>query len=143
MVSIKCLTVEGARGKLKKSHVERYDKMPEIKFNDERVLMAFVDQMITDKDAGIEASARAKLRDELYREMSERIERGVLDALPDQALIDLDGALDSGMTDEEIEEFFEGSGVNFGEVAARTMKKFRDDYLSGALTPATKMKEEA
>lgn len=108
--------------------------MPEIDFNDERALMAFVDKMITDKDAGVSAEERARLRGELYEKMNERIERAMIGALPDQMLIELDKSIDNGMTDEEIEEFFEGTGIGFSEVVQKAMKEFREEYLSGAAT---------
>lgn len=107
--------------------------MPETNYNDERVLMAFVDKMVTDKDANVSGGARTKLRGQLFEEMNRRIERAMIEALPDQLLIELDKSIDNGMTDEEIDEFFEGTGIGFSEVVQQAMKDFREAYLNGSV----------
>ena len=53
--------------------------------------------------------------------------------LPDEKLVELEGMLDREASDEEIEQFFDGSGVNFEQVAQQTMAAFRSAFLgSGA-----------
>lgn len=93
-----------------------------------KVINVFVDKMMADKgvnDAG--------LKEQLETKLEEQIEQAMIRALPDEKLTELEGMLDREASDEEIEAFFEGAGVDFQGAVEQTMAAFREAFLnSGA-----------
>lgn len=102
--------------------------MPEDTPTKAKLINVFVDKMMADK--GVSGAA---LKDRLKTELDERVEQAMVRALPDEKLVELDGMLDSDVSDDEIEKFFKESGVNFVEVVERTMAEFRKSFLSDSV----------
>lgn len=105
--------------------------MPEFKLSKNKLLTLFVDRMMVDKGVdGMSLGEQADLRTALAKELDTEIQSAMLDALSLEQLEELDRRLDDGMTDEELELFFEYSeGVDFQKVIKDAMERFRDAYL--------------
>ena len=88
-----------------------------------KVINTFVSKMMADK--GVEDAA---LKEQLEAKLEEQIEQAMIRMLPDEKLVELEGMLDREASDEEIEQFFDGSGVNFEQVAQQTMAAFRSAF---------------
>lgn len=107
--------------------------MANINFSDDRVLLAFVDKMVTDKNPNVDNVTRAALRAELKYQLDERIERATVMALPDQDLVELDQLLEENASDDEVLGLFENAGVDFQAAITREMEAFRTAYLNGEI----------
>lgn len=115
--------------------------MPEIKLDDEKVLRMFVDKLIADKGGDtLDAKQKKTLQKELFKKLNERMQAAMVRALPDAKLMELEGLLDAGAPDEEIESFFANSGVSFDAALRQTMSEFRDAYFSGKIKTSVKLK---
>ena len=100
------------------------------RFSSQRVLTTYVDDMITAKmGSDIDQRKREELRRELLEQLEDMIQRGVVEALSDAKLMELDQLLERDASDEEVERFFETSGVDYQEMALEKAKQFRDQYL--------------
>lgn len=105
--------------------------MPEFKVTKNKLLSLFIDRMMVDKGVdGMSLGEQADLRKALAAELDTQIQSAMLEALPEEKLVELDKQLDGGMTDEELELFFEYSaGVDFQSVIKDAMERFRKAYL--------------
>lgn len=105
--------------------------MPEFKISKNKLLTLFVDRMMVDKGIdGMSLGEQADLRQALAKELDTEIQSAMLEALSIEQLEELDRRLDDGMTDEELELFFEYSeGVDFQAVVSGAMERFRAAYL--------------
>jgi len=99
--------------------------MPENKPTKAKIINVFVDKMMADK--GVEDEA---LREQLKVKLEEQIEQAMIRALSDEKLVELDVMLDNGVSDEELEVFFDGAGVNYEQVVEQTMAAFRKAFLA-------------
>lgn len=90
-----------------------------------KVINVFVSKMMADK--GVNDPA---LKEQLETKLEEQIEQAMIRMLPDEKLVKLEGMLDNNASDEEIEGFFDESGVNFEEAAQQTMAAFRAAFLN-------------
>lgn len=112
--------------------------MPKINFKEAELMAIYIDRLIADKGL---ATANREQYGELSRQLREQFDeacqKAMISALPDAKLEELSKKLDDGMTDDEIEKFFEGAGVDFPKVVQETMIKFRADYLGKAASEAT------
>lgn len=105
--------------------------MPKINFGQEQVIEAFIYQMVVDKGLLQEDKKQnGKIQHELREQLDEAVQMALIEALPEPRLKELDQALKSGVTDEQIMQFFQNAGVNYPKVAAAAMAKFRQEYLS-------------
>lgn len=96
-----------------------------------KVINAFVNKMMADKGTDDVA-----LKEQLEMKLEEQIEQAMIRALPDEKLVELEGMLDREASDDEIEAFFDGAGVNFEEVAQQTMAAFRAAFLGNGAEAA-------
>lgn len=103
--------------------------MPEMKISDERVLMAFVDKMITDKNALVTQRERTALYRVLREQLNVKIEQAMLSALSDEELLKLNKMLDEGASDEEVEALFNGSEADFAGAVEQALTELRTEYL--------------
>jgi hypothetical protein len=103
--------------------------MPEMKISDERVLAAFVDKMITDKNALVTEKERTALYRVLREQLNVKIEQAMLSALSDEEMIKLNEMLDDGASDDEIEALFNESDADFARAVERALTEMRTDYL--------------
>lgn len=99
--------------------------MPENKPTKAKVINVFVDKMMTDK--GVSDVA---LKEQLEAKLEEQIEQAMIRMLPDEKLVELEGILDRGAGDDEIEKVFDEAGVDFQAVAEQTMAAFRAAFLA-------------
>lgn len=103
--------------------------MPEMKISDERVLAAFVDKMINDKNPLITEKERTDLYRVLRAQLDVKIEQAMLTALSDEEMMRLNEMLDEGASDEEIETLFNESNADFAGAVERALTEMRTDYL--------------
>lgn len=105
--------------------------MPEVKPTKDGLLTAYVNKMM--KDKGLEGEAYEQLRRQLREKLEEQVEEAMIRMLPDEKLMELDAKLDAGMTDEELEAFFEGAGVNLESAAEQAMVAFRNAFMASSV----------
>lgn len=99
----------------------------------DRVMSAFVNQMIKDKGLdGLRQPEKTKLRAKLLSELSTQIEMAFLRSMSDEDLVQLNEMLDNGASDEEINTLLDAAITDYEGVAAKTMKAFRVGFLKGA-----------
>ncbi len=92
----------------------------------DELLALFVEQLLVDK--GEEATDN--LRANLSLKISDRINLGILHAMPDEMLDKVNEALDDpNVSDEEIEKMISESGVDIAKVTSEAMTAFRNEYL--------------
>ena len=104
--------------------------MPNIKITQDQVIAVYLERMLKDKGEWAEDAQEQKRQIERLRQkLDERVEREMIRALSDDQLDELDRRLDDGMTDDEMEEFLENTGVDFGAAARKAMVEFRAEYL--------------
>ena len=104
--------------------------MPNIKITQDQVIAVYLERMLKDKGEWAEDAQEQKRQIERLRQkLDERVEREMIRALSDDQLDELDRRLDDGMTDDEMEEFLENTGVDFGAAARKAMIEFRAEYL--------------
>ncbi len=102
--------------------------------SDDKIMRSYIDDMITQKSvSGINSDQRARLRQKLIELFDERMQQEMITALPDEKLVELEDKLDNELSDDDLEKFFDESGLDFGEVAKRALERFRDEYISGVL----------
>lgn len=104
--------------------------MPKINFKETQALEELANEMLVEK--GLLEQDRAqhgKLRHELVQQLNETIERAVIGALSDVQLVEFDRMLDADVDDQEIEDFFDRSGVDFEKAANEALMKYRAEYL--------------
>lgn len=97
--------------------------MPEV--TKKKVINTFVSKMMADK--GVNDAA---LKEQLEVKLEEQIEQAMIRTLPDEKLTELEGMLDRDVSDEEVEKFFDESGVDFAKVAGQAMAAFRTAFLN-------------
>ena len=100
-----------------------------MKISDERVLAAFVDKMITDKNALVTEQERTALYRVLREQLNVKIEQAMLSALSDDEMMRLNTMLDEGASDDEIEALFNESNADFAGAVERVLTEMRNDYL--------------
>lgn len=108
--------------------------MPRFTLTKERVLSAFVNQMIADKGlTTLGQPEKTKLKAKILDELNSQLERAIIAALPDEKLAQLSDLLDADtkVTDEQIEGIFRGHEEKYEIVVAQTMKAFRMEFLGG------------
>lgn len=105
--------------------------MPEIKPTKTQVITMFVNKMMADKGIqGMTPEEEAALKEQLGMKLEEQIEQAMIRGLSDEKLDELEGLLERDATDEELEKFFDASGVDFQAVTEQTMMAFRKAYLA-------------
>lgn len=103
--------------------------MPENKINAEGVISSFLDQIIAAKGENLSKNERLSLRQELFGELDDKINAAVIAALPDDKVLELNQKIDGNASEQEIEEFFAGAGIDFNKVALQVALQFRKDQL--------------
>ena len=107
--------------------------MPEIKPTQTRIINTFVDKMMVDKGLGaMSAEQQDELRKNLRIKVEEQIEQAMLRALSDAQLMELEKMVDNGVSDEELDAFFENSGADFTKAAEQAMVEVRNAFLNSA-----------
>ncbi len=105
--------------------------MPEINPTQTRIINTFVDKMMADKGLGaMSAEQQEELRKNLRVKVEEQIEQAMLRALSDAQLLELEKLVDDGVSDEELDAFFENSGADFTKAAEQAMAEFRKAFLN-------------
>lgn len=99
--------------------------MPENKPTKAKIINVFVDKMMSDKGVNDET-----LKEQLKAKLDEQIEQAMIRALPDEKLVELEAMLDRDASDDEIEKFFDESGVDFQVAVEDTMAAFRAAFLN-------------
>lgn len=95
----------------------------------EKVLSEFVERMITDKGGEMTVEQRTQLAGSLREKLQEQIEQAMLRMLSDEQLVELEQMLDAGVSDDDLERFFDEAGVDFSRAAAQAMTEFRKAYM--------------
>ncbi len=104
--------------------------MPKIKLTEVKVLNAFIRQLMADKglDLGPEETNRAV--EELRGQIEQQIDRALISRLSDEQAMTLEQLLDNGASEDEIHEFWQGTGVPAEEVTLDVMKAFREGFMA-------------
>lgn len=110
--------------------------MPENKTKEETIV-AFVDQMLAEAQiAGMSPEEQTALKAQLEDGADDVVEMALIEALPDEKLIELNELLDNNAPDEDLDGFFASAGVDFAEVVGNALLKYRQDFLANlAQTP--------
>lgn len=94
-------------------------------------LEQFIDEIIDAKRLpGMNEQVKAQLRTDLLVQLEDQINAALVNALSPDKVEQLNDMLDQdGVTDEQVRQFIDGSGVDSQRIAAQTMLRFRDLYL--------------
>lgn len=97
----------------------------------EEKLDQFIEEMIDSKQlSGVDDEVRQQLRVDLTEQLEQQINAAMVTALSAEKVEALNDMLDQdGVTDEQIRQFIDGSGIDSQRIAAQTMLRFRDLYL--------------
>lgn len=109
--------------------------MSEFYISRNKLLSLYVDQLMAHKGVGsLNLDEQKQLKAKLEQKLDYSIQEAMIDALSNEKLEELDRRLDEGMTDEELELFFEYNSpeVEMKSVLADVLEKFSEDYLSSA-----------
>lgn len=109
--------------------------MSEFYISRNKLLSLFIDQLMAHKGVGnLNLDEQRQLKAKLEQRLDYSIQEAMIDALSDEKLAELDKRLDEGMTDEELELFFEYNSpeVEMKSVLAEVLENFREEYLSSA-----------
>lgn len=96
-------------------------------------LDTFVRDMLAEKNLpGLEDEAvRDQLVDDLKEELLDQVDRAVALAIPEDKIEGFNALLENSETsDETLSEYIANSGVDMQQVAADTIVKFRELYLT-------------
>ncbi len=105
--------------------------MPEERFLDEGLVSAFVEGIIADKGVdNLDKTEKEKLKTDLAEELDRRVEKAMLGALSTSKLAELEEKLERGISDEELQAFFDTTDLNFEWIAQREMVGLRNDFLN-------------
>lgn len=106
--------------------------MPIKKITQGMLLDAFIDRMLAKSGkTNITSDERRELRDQMRVELEPRIERAIIEALPDAKLVELDKLLDQeGELDDEVEKFFAESGVDYDKAVEKVMMEFWNEHVN-------------
>lgn len=90
----------------------------------------FVDKLIASKGfgEGVNEEIRKQLRDDLLNELSDRINRAVVESLNSEQVVKLEHLLDTNQIDK-IQSFLHNQGINMQGLVARVMSEFQASYL--------------
>ena len=91
----------------------------------DQLTAVYIEQMILEK--GDEPNDA--LRGVLYEKLNDKINRELVNAIPNEFNERLEQALDGG-NDEEVEKIIEESGIDVETITENAMTAFRDKYLS-------------
>lgn len=95
-------------------------------------LDTIIDQILNEKNiASMDAEVRAQLAADLKERLLDQINRAVIDALPAEKVTELDALLDAGdpVTDQQLQQLVQESGVDVQRITTETILRFRDLYL--------------
>lgn len=95
-------------------------------------LDSFISRMLEAKQlSGVNEDVRTQLIADLRQRLLDRINRALIEALPDDKMDDFEGLLDDpNVTDERIQQFIVDSGVDTKKVTAATMLRFYELYVA-------------
>lgn len=102
--------------------------MSKIKLTQDNLLTAFVEQVLEKR--GIKSSDPKELanqRENVRRELEEKVELAMFEALSDEQLDQYEKMLDEDASDEDLDRFWEKSGLDFETVAATAIKQFVEE----------------
>ncbi len=109
--------------------------MSEFYISRNKLLSLYIDQLMAHKGVGnLNLDEQKQLKAKLEQKLDYSIQEAMIDALSTEKLEELDRRLDEGMTDEELELFFEYNSpeVEMQSVLADVLENFRDEYLASA-----------
>lgn len=97
-------------------------------------LDAFIREIIEAKQLpGLTEEAKVGLLEEMRERLLDMINRALIEALPDDKVAELSKLMDGdGLTDEQLQDFIEKSGIDIEGVTAKAMLAFRGLYLQTA-----------
>lgn len=105
----------------------------------------FVDQLIDEKELGVEGDVRTALKMDMMERLLDQIDKAAINALPEDKAIELADKLDDeNFSDEQVTAFMRDSGLDLERIALETMLQFRLLYLGkNANIDTEKMRETA
>lgn len=90
----------------------------------------FVDKLIATKGFGdnVDEEIRLQLRQDLLNELSDRLNRAIVESLSPEQVVKLEHILDTNQIDK-IQDFLYKEGINVQVLVARVMSEFQASYL--------------
>lgn len=90
----------------------------------------FVDKIIATKGfaENVDEEIKQQLRDDLLTELSDRINRAIVESLTPEQVVKLEHILDTNQIDK-IQPFLHNQGINVSGLVARVMSEFQSSYL--------------
>jgi hypothetical protein len=92
----------------------------------------FVKEMLDSKQWSehVDDEVRAQLEQDLRTRLMDQIDRAIVEQIPEDKIDGLNELLDREVSEEEIQQYVAGSGVDTKQIALETMVRFRDLYLA-------------
>lgn len=90
----------------------------------------FVDKLIATKGFGenVNEEIRLQLRQDLLNELSDRLNRAIVESLSPEQVVKMEHLLDTNQIDK-IQDFLYKEGINVQVLVARVMSEFQSSYL--------------
>lgn len=93
----------------------------------------FIKEIIDAKHLpGITEDAKVGLLEEMRERLLDMLNRALIEALPDEKLAEFSTFLESGASDDAVQQFITDSGIDVEKITAQTMLAFRGLYLQAA-----------
>jgi FKBP-type peptidyl-prolyl cis-trans isomerase (trigger factor) len=91
----------------------------------------FINGILDDKKLpGLDDEVRAQLVRDLRQRLLDQINRAVIEALPEDKLVELDAAMDNpDVSEDQVQRLIVDSQIDVKRITAETMLRFRDLYL--------------
>ena len=104
--------------------------MPKLTLTEDKVLKAFIRQLIAERGLQLDAEEEARAMEQLSAQLEEQIDQAMVNALTDEQAMALEQLLDNEATDDDIEQFFEESGIDGEAIVLNTMNMYRDAFMA-------------
>lgn len=105
--------------------------MPEVNLTKNQIATVFVDKILAEKGlTDLSPEQQVRLREQLKAKLDEQVDQAMLRALSDEQLDELEKLIDDGASDEQIDDFFNRTNVDFTAAVQETMVEFRKAFLA-------------
>ncbi len=92
-------------------------------------LRAFIESIIDAKNLHATPEVREQLIEDMMQRALDMIDREVLAAVPDDKMDELNRLLDSGASDQDVQQYIASVVPDASRIAAKTLLRFKDAYL--------------
>jgi len=93
-------------------------------------LTIFINQILDQKGlSGVDAAVREQLVTDMEKRLTDQINRGIIEAIPADKLVEFEKIASADNQDGNLEKFFSAYSVDTQTIATETMLRFKDLYL--------------